>query len=259
MSLEILSAFDTVGGPLAGLTPTWSAYKAVDGGAAGAQPTIEEVGGGQYRIVELPSDRCGIIDLGAAASPRYLAVESSDGVTFAAFDLAGVPLSGLTPTWDSVRVAATGAVVSPEPTFVDLGGGLYRIDDLGSDECGVIDLGASANPQYLLVGLPTTDFTAPNVANVSPANGTTIGPGTSISLDVTDAFPGLLRVVLIAKFSAAWELIHDGDSFGPLYSRASTRSSITGGFRFVISRTGGWPSTPTILPLASDFAGNENA
>lgn len=258
-TIDVLSAFDADGDPLVGLTPTWAAYEALDGSPAGSEPTIEAVGGGQYRVLDMPVDRCGIVDLGASAEPRYVFVGARSGVAFGAFDLDGEPLAGLVPTWDTVRTAATGVVVSPEPSVVELADGLYRVDDLGSDECGILDLGESANPRHITFGLPSNDSTSPSVANVTPSSGTTIGRGTSLQLEVTDAFPGLRRVVLLAKFSDRWEVVHDGDDFGPQYSRASLREAISGGFRFTISRVGGWPSTPTILPIATDQSGNENA
>jgi hypothetical protein len=259
MSIDVITAFDVNGAPLAGLTPTWAAYKALDGGAAGTEPTIEAIGGGQYRVLDMPVDRCGIVDLGATAAPRYAVVDAKSGVTFAAFDAAGTRLAGLTPSWATVRVAATGAVVGSPPTFADLGGGLYRVDGLDTDVCGIIDLGASANPRGLVVDLPAADQVAPVVANVSPSSGTTIGRGASVTFEVTDTFPGLRRAMVIAKFDAEWEVVHDGDSFGPKYSRASVREAISGGYRFRISRIGGWPSSPTLLPIAIDQAGNENA
>ena len=67
----------------------------------------------------------------------------------------------------------------------------------------------------------------------------------------------LRRVVLLSRFAGRNdEVIHDGTEFRAPYSASSTRTAIAGGFRFRVRRTGGWPSSPSILPLAVDTSGN---
>lgn len=98
----------------------------------------------------------------------------------------------------------------------------------------------------------------PAVAVVSPASGSSIGPTSVLVVDVTDA-GGLRRVVLSVTFSglASAELVHDGDGFAPLYAPASARVDIAGGYRFSLTRSGGWPASPTLKVIAVDVTGQE--
>lgn len=103
--------------------------------------------------------------------------------------------------------------------------------------------------------------TPPVVANISPAPGTTLQPGDLISFDVTDDSGAFRRILVAAAFGAlpTRELVHDGDTFAPLYAAGSSRTAVEGGFRFVLRRAGGWPAAPTLTPFAIDTRGAENA
>lgn len=73
-------------------------------------------------------------------------------IIFAAYDLLSLPLAGLTPSWHVVVDAGTGAPISPQPTFTDIGDGLYQIGSaLTSSGSGIIDLGATALPRFIHV------------------------------------------------------------------------------------------------------------
>jgi hypothetical protein len=215
----------SAGAPLAGLTPAWVAYlNATTGVAIGLQATLVDLGGGLYRVDGLSSVACGILDLGATARPRYVLVGSDDETVVAAFDATGAPLAGLTLAWASYVDEATGAAVTPQPTFTPLGSGLYRIDGIGTGTVGVLDLGATALDRYPQLGGPVAagvgDTTAPVISNVTPATGTTIGRTATLGLDVTDATNALRRVIIIASFPARGlvDLVHDGAAFAPLYA-----------------------------------------
>lgn len=64
--------------------------------------------------------------------------------------VAGVPTSGLTPSWHVVYDADTGVEQTTGlPSFNDLGGGLYSFEvPAGYEFTGIIDLGATAAPRY---------------------------------------------------------------------------------------------------------------
>ena len=256
----ITTAHDTDGAPQAGLTPTWATCINATSGAPVTPTAITDIGGGQYAFA-VAAGVAGIIDLGATAHPRYVLIPAGDVTTLAAFGADGSPLAGLTPTWASWRVAATGADATPGPTITELSGGLYRVDAPPDGEVGVLDLGATASPRYATVGDEVTggggdDPVAPVVENVTPAAGSPISSGTTLGFDVVDNV-ALRRVVVLARFvGGAQDVVHDGDAFAATYAPASTRTAIAGGWRYRIRRAGGWPSSPSILPLAVDTSGN---
>lgn len=257
----IITAHDADGAPLAGLAPTWAVCLVASTGAPASQPSIAPVGGGLY-VLALPADVAGIIDLGATALPRYVLVSAADATVLAAYDADGTPLDGLEPEWASWRVAATGDDATPGPVVTKLSGGLYRVESPPDGEVGVLDLGATAAPRYVGVGDELTggggdDPVAPVVENITPAAGSPISSGTTLGFDVVDNV-ALRRVVVLARFvGGAQDVVHDGDAFAAAYAPGSTRTAIAGGFRYRIRRVGGWPSSPSILPLAVDTSGNE--
>lgn len=104
----------------------------------------------------------------------------------------------------------------------------------------------------------SADLSPPTVSDVSPPVGTPVTRSTPISLTVTDDVQ-LRRVVLIAKFSTTWEVVHDGTGFGPQYAALSSRTTLVEGasYRFRVVRTAGWPEAPLLLPIGTDTGGNE--
>jgi hypothetical protein len=259
--MSTLTAYSaSTGVPLAGLTPTWVAYlNATTGVAIGTQATIAPLGGGLYRVDGLTAPACGILDLGATARPRYVLVGSDVETVVAAFDVTGAPLAGLTLAWASYVDEATGAAVTPQPTFTPLGNGLYRIDGIGAGTVGVLDLGATALDRYpQLGGAVGTDVTPPTITIVSPTVGTAITPTTPLIVDVADDV-ALRRVFVSVAFPARGleEVVHDGAAFAPVYADSSSRAVITNGYRYTIVRREGWPSAPTLKVHAIDVTGNE--
>lgn len=177
MSIIAVIARNSVGLPLAGLAPTWAAYYNGVTGVAGAQPAFTARGDGHYTFVEedvaTNPAPMGIIDLGGASVPRYLAYmgASSGYVGFAAFDSDGAPLAALVPTWLSLREAATGTNFA-QPAITPLGGGVYKTQFVGTHCSGAIDMGATAYPRVfhydneLIAGVG--GGTAPSIAVISP-------------------------------------------------------------------------------------------
>lgn len=106
---------------------------------------------------------------------------------------------------------------------------------------------------------PPSDTAAPLVGNFSPAVGTPISKGTSISFDVTDDSGAFRKIFVVAFFpdTGVSELIHDGDGFRGFYAATSSRRAVTRGFRYTVLRGSGWPAAPTIQTFAIDLAGNE--
>lgn len=138
------------GAPLAGLTPTWTKYVNAATGGALSQPSFTALGNGHYKFSPTGANAAGIIDLGSAAAPRYLHYFLfSVHWTFVAYDDLGVPLAGLVPTWASLRKVSDGTNYTPQPSFTELGSGLYKTSLVGEHVSGAIDLGASAYPRYI--------------------------------------------------------------------------------------------------------------
>lgn len=77
-SIWVFAAFSLLGQPLAGLSPTWVSLKrASDGINYTPQPSINQIGGGLYKTDFLSERLTGVIDLGATASPRYIAYDTN--------------------------------------------------------------------------------------------------------------------------------------------------------------------------------------
>jgi hypothetical protein len=256
--VTIFAAYDTTGAPLTGLTPSWIVVLDAGTGLAIAAPTFTNLGDGLYLIgAGTASSTAGIIDLGATAFPRYLHFGSSSRSTIVAYSLAGAPVAGLTPVWDS-SVDGDGLPVVG-PLFTDLGSGLYRIDYTGPDSrSGVMDFGATANPRYSQWSFDPFDADPPVISGMTPAPGD-ITATEPIEFDVVDIDPGLLRVIITLKYSSASQtiVVHDGTDFKPPFDTAeSVRTAITDGFHYRLYPAGGWTGGFELSVEAIDGAGN---
>jgi hypothetical protein len=79
-----------------------------------------------------------------------------------------------------------------------------------------------------------------------------------LQFDVTDDSGAFRRVIVCAVLDGVTEVVHDGSTFLGNYAGGScSRAAISGGFRFVVLRDGGWPASPTIRVFAIDQQGNE--
>lgn len=122
------------------------------------------------------------------------------------------------------------------------------------DEAGNVD----GNNVERSVTTPADVAGRPTVSVVSPSAGATIVSTQSITFNATD--DGTFRKVLaFAKFAnGVHELVHNGSSFSPYYANSS-RSVISGGFQYVVNRSGGWPTGAIAFEVvAIDTQGNEN-
>jgi hypothetical protein len=106
---------------------------------------------------------------------------------------------------------------------------------------------------------PDIDDTPPVVNNFDPAPGFILNQNDPVSFDVTDDSGTFTRIIIAVWFkeTGIQEIIHDGDVFTGYYSATSVRNIISNGFRYSVSRTGGWPHAPTIRAFPVDAAGNE--
>lgn len=94
--------------------------------------------------------------------------------------------------------------------------------------------------------------------NVDPADFSTLGPYDPITFDVLAS--DLLRIIVGVEYPADAnkepELAFDGTSFKTGFS-GSTQTAVSGGYRLVLRRSGGWTSRPAPLIFAFDTSGQE--
>lgn len=149
MTIALLT-FDSLGAPLAGLTPTWTTYVNAITGAPQTAPTISAVGLGHYKFDPTGASPAGIIDFGGLAAPRYAmyATNPLSVVVFAAYDEFGVPFPGLGPVWHSLKKVSDNSNYA-QPAISSLGSGLYKTNYIQEHVTGAIDLGALAYPRYV--------------------------------------------------------------------------------------------------------------
>lgn len=120
-----------------------------------------------------------------------------------------------------------------------------------------------------------SDVTKPTITIMSPAPGTTIGPGTPLVFRYADD-TGLRRPMPMAKIKQPdgkfkYELIHDGDNFTADYE--GTKTVIQAAppiWEYTVARKGGWTADIVysgvksgdglqLVPFGTDKAGNELA
>lgn len=121
-------------------------------------------------------------------------------------------------------------------------------DDSGVDGAETIEIGASE-----------TDIAAPTCTGITPSEGSTLAPTDPVQFDVIDE--SSLRATLVWVVDVAVgdaEVAHDGDDFTDRYRAGSTRSAISGGWRYVLRRNGGWQGSAgiQIRIAAVDGGGN---
>lgn len=99
---------------------------------------------------------------------------------------------------------------------------------------------------------------APTLLNVAPAPASVITADVALSFEITSS-PGLQRELVFARFPGAGieEVVWDGSAFTAAYSALSTRTVISGGFRFRIIRTAVWPDSPQIAIFAFNTSAEE--
>ena len=103
------------------------------------------------------------------------------------------------------------------------------------------------------------DTTPPVVTLVSPLD-RRVDPGEAIVFDVTDDV-GFARIVFAIAFPSlgVTELVHDGTAFVDAYTAGSTRVVIAGGWRYTLTRSGGWTASPRARVFVTDGGGNNES
>lgn len=121
----------------------------------------------------------------------------------------------------------------------------FAADGAGVLAAGIFSADAGATP----------DTTPPVVALISPTDGGELERFGPVTIEVTDE-TALGRVFVVARFPSLGleEVVHQGDRFAPLYTGASSRASIAGGYRYSVKRNGGWPAPPELTVYAPNAA-----
>lgn len=115
--------------------------------------------------------------------------------------------------------------------------------------------GSTIQPDWLRDPQPS-ETTPPVIDNFDPPVGTPLARSDSVSFDVTDE-TALRRVLVLVSLGGSTYCVHDGFSFRDEFTNLSSRSAISGGYRYTVKRNGGWTSPPEFEVLAIDTSGNE--
>lgn len=124
---------------------------------------------------------------------------------------------------------------------------LARIYASNSNGNGIDYLGGPSDYAYTVSNPPI----GPAIANLSPANGASVYKNTLIEFDVTDGATIVLTEIQIDQ-GPVREVVFDGTSFVSPY-QGSQRTTITGGYHYVIIRYGGWVTSPVFHVVALDI------
>lgn len=104
------------------------------------------------------------------------------------------------------------------------------------------------------------DTTPPVVTLVSPLD-RRVDPGEALVFDVTDNIGAFARIVFAVAFPSlgVTELVHDGAVFVDAFTAGSTRVAISNGWRYSLTRSGGWPASPRARVFVTDSSGNNES
>ena len=85
----------------------------------------------------------------------------------------GLAITGLSPTWDSLKKVSDGSDISSTPSISEVGGGFYKFDadiPLNENWCGVVDAGASLDDvyRYIPVVMGSNDISYNEAVYVTP-------------------------------------------------------------------------------------------
>jgi hypothetical protein len=108
-------------------------------------------------------------------------------------------------------------------------------------------------------------MTTPVVENFTPPpSDGPIGPSQTVGFDVVDTLGTFTDLLVLVYFPGTnlVEVPWDGSAFTPFYVAQSTKVPVTdspnSGYRFALTRAGGWPAAPTFVIHAIDTSGHEN-
>lgn len=152
--------------------------------------------------------------------------------------------------WDGIAFSANYSAASTRTTITN--GFRFSVKRNG---------GWVVAPRVTVIAVNTDGFEAstvpPVVGNWTPTVGAQITTTTPIGFDVTDA-AGLSQVIVYAvAANGTTEQAFNGTTFTADYDAASTRTVISGGYRFSIRRDGGWTVAPQITVAAVNVNGIE--
>lgn len=171
-----------------------------------------------------------------------------DGVFVETVVASSPPTGGQTSNWYKIGTAGTNTPANASLDWVRFSTVKRTSEELletftrGQAICGV-----------------TADPVPPEITVISPSAGTSIQPGTTLIVEVTDNIEIALSP-LYAEFPG-WpnaEMIYDGANFLSPYAALSTVVDLgDGGRRFSLRRSGGWPGDVSITFLPTDTTGNQ--
>lgn len=132
----------------------------------------------------------------------------------------------------------------------------YTLHVLAIDSDGA---SATASSAYTLSDPPDPpDTTAPEIGSPTPSTSVKLTRGGEWEVTVTDDEDlDLVEIFVLYAATGDYEVAYDGEAFAPRYVAKSTRTNVSGGYRFKLIRTGGWPAHPTFKVRARDAANNE--
>jgi hypothetical protein len=261
--------FDSTGAPLAGAGPSFYRYVNAVTGAPITSPLISDLGGGLYAFDVADADLAGggvayLVDGGASAAPRYSGGGQGNNsvVVLPYFNSDGTPSDTGTVGVGFDRYRAADGSLLTLPTLNNLGPdfGLWSFvpsaADISARACFVVS--SDSNPQYYTgqVELSVGGGFAPTISNATPV-GSPLSRGGPIQFDVTDPDNNAVSVFVSATFLGKNDderVFSPEGGFAARYA-ASTVTAITGGWRFVLSRAGGWPAPPRIRVEGVDSTG----
>lgn len=90
-----------------------------------------------------------------------------------------------------------------------------------------------------------------NVTNISPAPGSTLARGATLSFDVTfSPVDAIVEHAISIGYGSSYELVWDGAGFRTPFTSSSRVPRAGGGYSYTIRRTGSWPGVPVLSVYA---------
>lgn len=160
-----------------------------------------------------------------------------------------ITVTAVTTVGSTIELDVTGTF-DGGPYFVSIPSGLGAdsgIDGFPFPYAGPITV------QFALgsLGPPATP---PVISGLTPTPASNIYPSTPLQFDATDPDGMVLITAYVSYPDGSTEQVYDGTTFTSKYS-TSTITPILDGSRLSLVRTGGWPASPTLYPVAVDSFG----
>lgn len=172
------------------------------------------------------------------------------------------PITGHSFIAGEVQIALPGGTyaIADETRVVEKGFGDYalRLTDAQVAARGKVflhvDIGPTGQPwsAYYDIVEPAGGLSgeAVTIANIEPPPDEEVLPSTPISFEVTSGTgdPIIIPRIILDPFAESepvWDVVNG--VFEPKYAEGSTREVISGGYRFIIRRKGGWYAMPRLV------------